>query len=122
MATHRTKALTATAAAGAALLLGAALAQPAAAVELPRSAVAYFATGSNLTGTQYAVDTADTGCHNLPAAARSAVDFTAANIQVFFNADCATGLPGKTGSGYYALGSLHWADFPYPAVSYRVTG
>ncbi|GAA2120659.1 hypothetical protein GCM10009759_69750 [Kitasatospora saccharophila] len=122
MAALRTKTLAATAATGAALLLGAALAQPAAAVEFPHSAVAYFATGSNLTGTQFAVDTTDTGCHNLPAPANSAVDFTAADIKVYFNADCTTGLPGKTGDTAYALGSLHWANFPYPAVSYRVVG
>jgi len=121
MAALRTKTLAATAA-GAALLLGTALAQPAAAVELPHSAVAYFATGGDLTGTRFAVDTADTRCHNLPVAAASAVDFTTADIRVYFNADCATGLPGRTGDAYYALGSLHWADFPYPAVSYRVVG
>ncbi|MFD7730539.1 hypothetical protein ACFV6F_09170 [Kitasatospora phosalacinea] len=122
MAALRTKTLTATAATGAALLLGAALAQPAAAVELPHSAVAYFTTGSDLTGTRFAVDTADTDCHDLPAAAASAVDFTAANITVYFNADCVTGRPGRPGDLSYALGSLHWANFPYPAVSYRVTG
>ncbi|GLW74874.1 hypothetical protein Kpho02_71710 [Kitasatospora phosalacinea] len=122
MAALRTTTLTATAATGAALLLGAALAQPAAAVELPHAAVAYFATGSNLTGTQYAVDTTDTGCHDLPTAAASAVDLTTANIQVFFNADCTTGRPGRSDDLSYALGSLHWANFPYPAVSYRVVG
>ncbi|WP_033220975.1 hypothetical protein [Kitasatospora phosalacinea] len=122
MAARRKKTLTATAATGAALLLGAALAQPAAAVELPHSAVAYFTSGSDLTGTRYAVDTTDTGCHDLPAAANSAVDFTTANIAVYFDTDCATGLPGKPGDLSYALGSLHWANFPYPDLSYRVTG
>ncbi|QKW22232.1 hypothetical protein HUT16_26985 [Kitasatospora sp. NA04385] len=122
MAALRKKTLAATAATGAALLLGATLARPAAAVELPHSAVAYFTTGSDLTGTRFAVDTTDTGCHDLPTAARSAVDFTAANIAVYFNAGCATGRPGEPGDLSYALGSLHWADFPYPAVSYRVLG
>ncbi|MEU5385081.1 hypothetical protein [Kitasatospora cineracea] len=122
MAAPRKKTLAATAATGAALLLGAALAQPAAAVELPHSAVAYFATGSDLTGARFAVDTTDTTCHDLPAAARSAVDFTAADITVYFNAGCATGRPGGSGDLAYGLGSLHWANFPYPAVSYRVVG
>ncbi|RAJ32078.1 hypothetical protein K353_05955 [Kitasatospora sp. SolWspMP-SS2h] len=122
MAVLRPKRLTAAAATGAALLLGTALAQPAAAVELPHAAVAYFATGSGLTGARFAVDPTDTGCHDLPAAAHSGVDFTAAALTVYFNPGCTPGRPGEPGDLAYGLGSLHWADFPYPALSYRVAG
>ncbi|MEV7119800.1 hypothetical protein [Kitasatospora griseola] len=115
------KSLTAAVATGAALLLGAALAQPAAAVDLPHSAVAYFTADADLTGARFTVDTG-AGCHNLPAAAKSAVNFTTANVTVYFNADCRTGAPGRTGDLAYGLGSLHWANFPYQALSYRVTG
>ncbi|MFJ8441520.1 hypothetical protein [Kitasatospora griseola] len=31
-------------------------------------------------------------------------------------------VPGRTGDLAYGLGSLHWANFPYQAASYRVTG
>ncbi|MFJ5924681.1 hypothetical protein ACIQF6_18980 [Kitasatospora sp. NPDC092948] len=115
------KSLTAAVATGAALLLGGALAQPAAAVDLPHASVAYFTTGSDLTGAQFAVDTA-AGCHNLPAAANSAVNFTAADVTVYFNADCRTGAPGRAGDLAYGLGSLHWANLPYAGLSYRVNG
>ncbi|MFJ1793053.1 hypothetical protein [Kitasatospora griseola] len=63
-----------------------------------------------------------TGCHNLPAAAKSAVNFTTVNVTVYCNADCRTGAPGRTGDLAYGPGSLHWANFPYRALSYRVTG
>ncbi|MFD9596477.1 hypothetical protein ACFWA9_27555 [Kitasatospora sp. NPDC059973] len=114
------KRLTAVAATAAALLLGGVLAQPAAAVELPHAPVAYFATGADLTGTRFPVDTGSTGCRALPSPALSAVDFAEVNIRVYFTADCRTGLPGKPSDLSYVLGSLHWADFPFPALSYEV--
>ncbi|MBD0676301.1 hypothetical protein [Streptomyces sp. CBMA156] len=119
MAALRKKSLTAAVATGAAVLLGAALAQPAAAVEFPHASVAYFAAGANLTGARTVVDTADTGCHNIPAAA-SAVNYTAADIRVYYTADCRTGLPGKPSDLAFGLGSLSWANFTYPALSYQV--
>ncbi|EME98819.1 hypothetical protein H340_19518 [Streptomyces mobaraensis NBRC 13819 = DSM 40847] len=119
---NRKKTLTAGAAAlsGAALLLGAGLAQPASAADLPHAPVAYFASGTDLTGRQAPVDITDPACRNLAEPALSAVNLTDADIQVYFNRDCRTGAPGRPGDLYDALGSLHWGNFPYPALSYRV--
>ncbi|MBZ4321809.1 hypothetical protein [Streptomyces huiliensis] len=122
MPLSRKKLLTGGAAAlsGAALLLGAGLAQPAAAVDFPNAPVAYFAAGKDLTGRQAPVDITDTTCRNLAEPALSAVNLTVADIQVYFDRDCRTGRPGHPSDLSYALGSLHWANFPYPALSYRV--
>ncbi|WKU42697.1 hypothetical protein Q3V23_00645 [Streptomyces sp. VNUA116] len=107
-------------AAGAALLVGAIATQPAAAVDLPHNSVAYFSTGKDLTGRQALVDISNTDCQNLSEPALSAVNFTASNIEVYYNHDCRTGLPDKPGDWAYGLGSLHWANFTYRALSYKV--
>ncbi|UBI35305.1 MULTISPECIES: hypothetical protein [Streptomyces] len=122
MTTLRKKLLTGGAAAlsGAALLLGAGLAQPAAAVDFPHAEVAYFAAGSDLTGRQAPVDITDTTCHNLAEPARSAVNFTTADIKVYYNRDCRTGLPDRPNDWYFGLGTLSWANFSFPALSYQV--
>ncbi|WP_424890132.1 hypothetical protein [Streptomyces sp. XH2] len=122
MAIRRKKRLAsgALAAAGAALLVGAVVTQPAAAVDLPHNSVAYFSAGKDLAGRQAPVDISNTDCQNLSEPALSAVNFTASNIEVYYNHDCRTGLPDKPGDWAYGLGSLHWANFAYPALSYRV--
>ncbi|MEU8547732.1 hypothetical protein AB0C81_12155 [Streptomyces roseoverticillatus] len=122
MAIRRKKHLAsgALAVAGAALLVGAVVAQPAAAVDLPHDSVAYFSAGTDLTGRQIPVDISNSDCQNLPEPALSAVNFTASNIKVYYNHDCRTGLPDKPNDWYYGLGSLHWANFSFPALSYRV--
>ncbi|MEV6669517.1 hypothetical protein [Streptomyces sp. NPDC051162] len=96
------------------------LAQPAAAADLPHAPVAYFSTGHDLTGRQMPVDIGNTDCQTLPEPALSAVNFTTANIEVFYNHDCRTGLPDRPSDLYFALGSLHRGDFSYPALSYKV--
>ncbi len=80
---------------------------------------AEFYAGTNLTGTRHEVDLAAEDCVNI-APARSASNISSADIEVFFNADCRKGWPGQSGDAYYVLGSLHQADYPFPAVSYRV--
>ncbi|MCC2274051.1 hypothetical protein LKL35_01120 [Streptomyces sp. ET3-23] len=122
MALLRKKLLTggAIVASAAALTVSTGLAQPAAATDFPNAPVAYFATGQDLTGRQMPVDISNTDCRTLPEPARSAVNFTAANIQVYFNHDCRTGLPDRPSDLSFGLGSLHWGNFPYPALSYRV--
>lgn len=122
MAALRKKHLTvgAVAASGAALLMGLGLAQPAAATDLPHAPVAYFSAGQDLTGRQTPVDITNTACQNLAEPALSAVNFTAADIQVYFDRDCRTGLPGRPSDLSFGLGSLHWGNFPYPALSYKV--
>ncbi|MBB5121858.1 hypothetical protein AF335_09365 [Streptomyces eurocidicus] len=105
--------------AGAVLLAGTAAAQPAAAVDLPHAPVAYFSAGSDLTGRQTPADTGNTGCQNLPQPALSAVNFTTSDIEVYYHHDCFPGLPGKPGDWHFGLGSLHWANFTYPALSYK---
>ncbi|MGK5640244.1 hypothetical protein ACSNOK_18300 [Streptomyces sp. URMC 126] len=122
MTTLRKKLLSggATALSGAALLLGTGLARPAAAADLPHAPVAYFASGADLTGRQTPVDITDTTCRNLSEPALSAVNFTTADIKVYYNRDCRTGLPDRPNDWYYALGSLHWANFAFPALSYQV--
>ncbi|MFF4737279.1 hypothetical protein ACFY2W_15600 [Streptomyces sp. NPDC001262] len=107
-------------ASGAALLMGLGLAQPAAATGLPHAPVAYFSAGQDLTGRQMPVDISNTTCQNLPEPALSAVNFTAADIEVYCDRDCHTGLPGRPSDLSFGLGSLHQADFPYPALSYKV--
>ncbi|MFJ5991983.1 hypothetical protein [Lentzea sp. NPDC092896] len=100
---------------GLAVLASMALALPASAEG--EHAVLY--SGSNLSGTKSAVDLANGECVNV-APVRSGLNISSANIDVFFNANCAKGLPGQSGDTYYVLGSLHQGNFPFPAVSYRV--
>jgi len=108
----------AVAAAGVAFLASVAAAQPAAAAT---SSEAAFYTGANLTGTKTGVDVGAVGqCRNLARSAKSAVNIEAVDIAVYFNADCRVGAPGQGGDLYYVVGSLHTANFPYGAVSYRV--
>lgn len=107
-----------TAALGATLVLAGLGMQPAAAAT---QAEAAFYTGTNQTGTEIPVDVNAIGvCHNLSQPALSAANFVAEDIDVFFNPGCVTGAPGQQGGSYYVVGSLHTANFPYPAVSYRV--
>lgn len=110
----------AVAASAAVLVAGMGLAQPASATDLPHAPVAYFSAGQDLTGRQAPVDISNTACQNLAEPALSGVNFTTADIEVYFDRDCHTGLPGKPSDLAFGLGSLHWADFPYPALSYKV--
>lgn len=80
---------------------------------------AAFYTGTNLTGTRSAVDLANRECVNI-APQKSATNISNAEIEVFFNADCQKGGPGESSDLYYVLGSLHWGNYPFDAVSYRV--
>ncbi|SDF89567.1 hypothetical protein SAMN05216553_10464 [Lentzea fradiae] len=77
-------------------------------------------SGANLSGEKVLVDLAHGECVNLEAPALSGVNIAAADLEVFFNADCVKGLPGRPSDIHYVLGSLHQADFPFPAVSYRL--
>ncbi|WP_244927062.1 hypothetical protein [Streptomyces eurocidicus] len=67
----------------------------------------------------------DTGRHRQhrlpepPQPALSAVNFTTSDIEVYYHHDCFPGLPGKPGDWHFGLGSLHWANFTYPALSYK---
>jgi hypothetical protein len=82
---------------------------------------ATFYTGTNLTGTATSVDLSQLGvCKTLPVSARSAFNFSAREIEVYFNPGCKTGTPGNTNDLSFVLGSLNLGNFPYPAVSYRV--
>ncbi|MFI6082983.1 hypothetical protein ACIBBB_18725 [Streptomyces sp. NPDC051217] len=82
---------------------------------------ASFYTGGQQTGDETAVDLDAVGvCRSLPLSARSAVNLSAQDIDVFFRPGCETGTPAAPGDTYYVLGSLHTASFPFPALSYRV--
>ncbi|MGW1127986.1 hypothetical protein [Streptomyces sp. NPDC002526] len=113
---HRRYTGAAAAVCGAVLSVGAGLAQPAVA----QSPGVVFYTGAHQTGEATPADLASTGCHNLAAPSASALNYAAVDVDVFFNADCRTGAPGTDSDLGFALGSLHTADFPYQAVSYRV--
>ncbi|MGW0925725.1 hypothetical protein ACWD3J_42850 [Streptomyces sp. NPDC002755] len=102
---------------GAAMLAYAAAIQPASA---STSSEASFYTGKQLTGMEISPDLDNYDCHNLPEAALSAVNTSSADIAVYYNTDCRTGWPGVNNDTYFALGSLHWSNFPRPALSYRV--
>jgi hypothetical protein len=101
---------------GLAVLASMALALPASAEG--EHAVLY--SGTNLSGTKTPLDLANGECVNLAAPVRSGVNISSKDVDVFFNADCAKGLPGQSGDTYYILGSLHQGTFPFGAVSYRV--
>lgn len=77
-------------------------------------------SGANLSGTKSSVDLANSECVTLAEPVRSGINISSADLDVFYNADCATGLPGQPGDIHYALGSLHQGTFSFPAVSYRV--
>ncbi|MEU6663037.1 hypothetical protein [Streptomyces sp. NPDC046821] len=113
---HRriTRAAIATAAA-ALCLAGASQAQAA-----PLGSVTFY-TGAGRTGTAVPLDLEKVGvCQELTTPARSF--FAASNqaVDVFFNADCVTGAPGRTGDLYFRTGTLGQGNFPYLAVSYRI--
>lgn len=116
--THRFVKLSAGAATAAATALLLAGAGQANAADLPGVT---FYTGAGQTGTAYSADlTPDGSCHELPTAALSFSAVSDTDVDVFFNADCATGAPGTSGDLYYRTGTLGQGDFPYAAVSYRV--
>ncbi len=80
-----------------------------------------FYTGAARTGTAQRADLAQVGvCQELSAPALSYLAVSNQNVDVFFNADCRTGAPGRSGDLYYRTGTLNAGDFPYPAVSFRV--
>jgi hypothetical protein len=109
-------AIAASAAAGVLLVLGAS--PQAGAAELPGVT---FYTGSDGTGTAGAANLDQVEvCQELPAKARSYTAVSNQNVDVFFNADCQTGAPGKSSDLYFVTGTLNSGNFPYPAVSYRV--
>ncbi|WP_329139836.1 hypothetical protein OG552_34560 [Streptomyces sp. NBC_01476] len=103
---------------GAALLaLGAGM-QPASATALPPAA---FYSGTNQSGTATPVDLGRAGvCETLSQPALSALNYSAQDIDVYFNPGCRTGAPGTSSDLHFVLGSLHAGNFPYAAVSYRV--
>jgi hypothetical protein len=104
-----------------AALASAALAQPAAAAQSDPDFFVSLYSGPGLTGTETPVSPKITGeCVNLPQPARSGIDIAPVGVEIYFNADCVKGSPGKPSDLYFILGSLHQADFPYGAVSYRV--
>ncbi|MGW0420953.1 peptidase inhibitor family I36 protein [Streptomyces sp. NPDC003015] len=107
----------ATAAGGAALFACTAMAPSASAAT--DSGVSFF-SGKNLTGTRTVADLNASGCQNLSQPALSAMNVSASNVYVYYNANCQPGMPGAAGDSYFALGSLHAGQFPYAAVSYRV--
>ncbi|MFQ6147113.1 hypothetical protein ACLMNJ_29290 [Streptomyces seoulensis] len=110
--------LTGTAAVGALLSGAAAAGQPAAAASYPWGISLY--TGVGETGVKTEVDLNDTSCHNLSVPQLSVVDVSDSDLYAYFNADCRTGEPGKSGDTYWIVGSLHQGDSPFPIVSYRV--
>ncbi|MFF4243549.1 hypothetical protein ACFYY2_03635 [Streptomyces sp. NPDC001822] len=99
--------------AGAALLLGGALAQPAAAAQTPWGQ-ANFYTGADLTGTVYPIPAtgSDAECINLPEPMKSVANFKYAYVDVFSGPDCTHGFARITG--------LHAGNLSLPAVSYKV--
>ncbi|MGV9349938.1 hypothetical protein ACWDSD_35225 [Streptomyces spiralis] len=96
---------------GSALLVGAALAQPAAAVELPWGK-ANFYTGRDLTGTVLPVKATDTECTKLPEPALSVANFAFADVLAYADENCTDIVANVPG--------LHWGNLYAPAVSYRV--
>ncbi|MFI6097405.1 hypothetical protein ACIA8G_17700 [Lentzea sp. NPDC051213] len=93
------------------------------ALALPASASgesATFYSGADLSGTKSPVDLANGDCVNLAVPSKSGLNVSSADIEVFYNADCKPGLPGRSGDTYYVLGSLHQGNFSFAAVSYRV--
>ncbi|MEU5736555.1 MULTISPECIES: hypothetical protein [Streptomyces] len=101
---------------GVLVAVGVGLAQPATA----QTPDVVFYTGQHQTGTATSVDLTSTECHNLATPAASARNYAAVDVDVFFNTDCRAGAPGTDGDLSFALGSLHTADFPHPALSYRI--
>ncbi|RLV01244.1 hypothetical protein CTZ27_12020 [Streptomyces griseocarneus] len=117
----RMKKCGAVAVSGAALIAGFGLAQPASAADASTWPPVSFYAGQDLHGREMPVDLTRTGCQTLPEAARSAINYSVADIKVFFNPDCEPGRPGRHGDDVYSvLGSLSQGNFPYPAVSYQV--
>ncbi|MEV6123003.1 hypothetical protein AB0M23_21215 [Streptomyces sp. NPDC052077] len=80
-----------------------------------------FYTGADRTGTAVRLDLEKVGvCQELGTPARSFLALSNQAVDVFFNEDCVTGAPGRTGDLYFRTGTLGQGDFPYPAVSYRI--
>ncbi|MGW0086274.1 hypothetical protein [Streptomyces sp. NPDC003393] len=96
---------------GSALLVGAALAQPAAAVELPWGE-ANFYTGRDLTGTVLPVKATDTECTKLPEPALSVANFAFAGVVAYADENCTDLVANVPG--------LHWGDPYTSARNYRV--
>ncbi|GHJ35658.1 hypothetical protein [Streptomyces sp. TS71-3] len=116
----RTRQLAATAAAVAAVALSAVAGGAGAASAADAGDIAFY-TGAGQSGTAIPVDADSAGtCRNLPEPALSGLNYAVNDVEVYFNADCATGAPGSHSDLYYVLGSLHTGTFPYAAVSYRV--
>ncbi|CAL9639807.1 hypothetical protein SUDANB60_06271 (plasmid) [Streptomyces sp. enrichment culture] len=92
---------------------------PASASELPGVS---FYTGVNRTGTEMVAELGDPGvCHELSAPAASYLAISDRSVEVYFNSNCRTGAPETSGDLYYMTGTLGSGNFPYPALSYRVT-
>ncbi len=96
---------------GMAILAGVALAQPAAATEIPWGQ-ANFYTGANFTGVVYPIPATDTECTNLPEPMHSVANFKYANVEVYAGEDCTIPTGNVTG--------LHWGTLGVPAKSYKV--
>ncbi|CAM5275818.1 MULTISPECIES: hypothetical protein [Streptomyces] len=114
MTTSRSKRIAGAAAAlsGAALLMGSALAQPAAAATTPWGQ-ANFYSGRDFTGSVFPIPATDTECTNLAEPALSVANFKYASVTVFFGEDCTQPYGNVTG--------LHQGNLPAPAKSYYVT-
>ncbi|WP_329033871.1 hypothetical protein OHT61_00100 [Streptomyces sp. NBC_00178] len=96
---------------GAALLVGAAVAQPATAATIPWGQ-ANFYSGADYTGTVYPIPATDTQCTNLSEPALSVANFKYASVVAFFGEDCTQPYGNVTG--------LHQANLPVPVKSYYV--
>ena len=108
---HRVRVVLTTVAALAAVV---AVAQPASADT--RGFHVSFYSGAGGTGTETPVDLDAVGeCVDLAQPARSAVNIAPVDVDVFYGPGCTT-----TGGTYFVLGSLHQANFPAAAASYRV--
>ncbi|MFB8754469.1 hypothetical protein [Streptomyces nigra] len=114
MTTPRTKRIAGTAVAlsGAAMLMGAALTQPAAAATIPWGQ-ANFYSGRDFTGSVFPIPATDTQCTNLAEPALSVANFKYASVTVFFGEDCTQAYGNVTG--------LHQGNLPAPVKSYYVT-
>ncbi|MEV5177157.1 hypothetical protein AB0L10_40235 [Streptomyces flaveolus] len=106
--------------AGVAVMVGGAVAQPAAATEMrPPWGQANFYTGSDFTGTVYPIPALGTPapyspseCVKLPEPMKSIANFKYAYVQPFEDENC-TDSPGL-------VTGLHWGNLSTPARSYKV--
>ncbi|GCD48233.1 hypothetical protein [Streptomyces paromomycinus] len=101
------------------LVLGAGSA-PAGAAGLPGIT---FYTGPNGTGSAIAANLDKVGeCQELPTPVQSFLAISERDVEVYYNAGCRPGAPGKDGDLLYVTGTLGSGNFSYAGLSYRVRG